>query len=229
MNLYQNSNLLNAFDLYVREQDALLPREGELSSVTLSPAFHEKMQRLLMLRKRGFYVLFGTAGRRVASILVAMLLALTTATVSVKALRESVLHFFAEVFDTHTQVTFVDETPDIDVPVETVFEPRTPTYIPEGYVMEQETEMEVAYSMVFADEVGNKIRYKQRFKDSMEFQTDTEGTQYAEITINEYIGITYSNKGIVSVVFSDDSYTYTLSGAVPSDELVQIAESIVKK
>lgn len=229
MNLYQNRNLLKAFDLYVREQDALLPREEELSSVILSPAFHEKMQRLLILRKRGFYTLFGTVGRQVASILVAVLLALTTATVSVKALRESVLHFFAEVFDTHTAVTFVDETPNIDVPVKTVFELRTPSYIPEGYAVEKEIKLEAMYSVSYVNEMGNKIRYKQFPKGSMEFQTDTEGTQYTEIAVNEYIGITYCNKGLTYIVFSDERYTYTLSGAVPSDELVQIAESIVKK
>ncbi len=226
MNLYQNSNLLNAFDLYVREQDALLPREEELSSVTLSPAFHEKMQRLLMLRKRGFYVLFGTAGRRVASILVAVLLALTTATVSVKALRESVLHFFAEVFDTHTQVTFVDETPDINVPVETVFEPRTPTYIPEGYVMEQETKLEAAYIVVYVNGDGSKLRYKQFPKGSGDMQVDTEDIVYEEIRIDEYIGITYCNKGFTYIVFSDERYTYTLSGVISMDELTKVAGSI---
>ncbi len=225
MNLYQNRNLLKAFDLYVREQDALLPSEAEASTVTLSPAFHEKMQHLLALRKRGFYVLFGTTGRQVASILVAVLLALTTATVSVKALRESVLHFFAEVFDTHTAVTFVDETPDIDVPVETVFEMQTPTYIPEGYAVERETDIASAYSIVFADAEGNKIRYKQRHKESGDMQIDTEGIVYEEITIHNYIGITYRNKGFTYIIFSDERYTYTLSGVVSLEELTKMAES----
>ena len=226
MNLYQNRNLLKALDLYVREQDALLPREEELSSVTLSPAFHEKMQHLLTLRKRGYYVLFGTIARRVASILIAVLLAFTTATVSVKALRERVVAFFTEVFDTHTAVTFVDETPDVEAAVEETFTPLTPTYIPEGYVVEREMSLQSVYRVVYINAEGSRINYLQNYKESGDVRIDTEGTQYEEIKINEYIGVTYCNKNVLTILFSDNEYTYTLSGICTLEELIKIAESI---
>lgn len=225
MNLYRNDNLRAAFDLYVRRQDALLPTEEELSSVTLSPEFHARMAKLLARRKRGYYRMFGTWGRRVASILIALLIATTTVTVSVKALREKVIEFFTEVFDTHTAVTFVDETPD--VPDEIAFEPRKPSYIPEGYVIEQEIKSSTMYVVLWADEKNNQVCYRQLQKESIEIYVDTEESIYTQIKINENSGITYSSKGFNYLMFWDDCYTYTLSGTVMLEKLVKVAESIV--
>ena len=224
MNLYRNDNLRAAFDLYVREQDALLPTEEELSSVTLSPEFHARMAKLLARRRRGYYRMFGTWGRRVASILIALLVATTTVTFSVKALREKVIEFFAEVFGTHTVVTFVDDTPD--VPDEITFEPRKPSYIPEGYVVEQEIKSSTMYVVLWTDEKNNQVCYRQLQKESIKIHVDTEEVLHTKITINSYDGISYSNKGIQTILFSDDRYTYTLSGFCSSEELIKVAESI---
>ena len=224
MNLYRNDNLRAAFDLYVREQDALLPTEEELSSVTLSPEFHARMAKLLARRRRGYYRMFGTWGRRVASILIALLVVTTTVTFSVKALREKVIEFFAEVFGTHTVVTFVDDTPD--VPDEITFEPRKPSYIPEGYVVEQEIKSSTMYVVLWTDEKNNQVCYRQLQKESIKIHVDTEEVLHTKITINSYDGISYSNKGIQTILFSDDRYTYTLSGFCSSEELIKVAESI---
>ena len=110
MKPYYNKNLREAFDLYVREQDALLPDEEELSAITLSPAYHEKMKRLLTLRKRGFYVFFGTVGRRVASILIAVVLALTSATVRLTR-KESMMARVSNSLPYHSVVKPVNSTP----------------------------------------------------------------------------------------------------------------------
>ena len=224
MNLYRNDNLRAAFDLYVRRQDALLPTEEELSSVTLSSEFHARMAKLLARRKRGYYHMFGTWGRRVASILIALLIATTTVTVSVKALREKVIEFFTEVFDTHTVVTFVDDTPD--VPDEITFEPHKPSYIPKGYVVEQEAKASTVYIIRFIDDDANQICYKQYRKESVGVQADTEEIQYVEITVNNYSGIAYHNKGFVYIIFADEYHTYTLSGTISLKELIKVAESI---
>lgn len=227
MNLNQNKNLLAALDLYARQQDELLPDDETLSGITLSPDFCAKMERLLTRRKRGFYVLFGTVGRRVASILIALLVTATAVTVSVKAWREAVLDFFSEVFEKYTQVTFEDKTPRANEPVKVVFIARTPTYIPKGYVVEREETNLDLYRVTYTNPaVQHSIRYTQRHRESGDLRVDTEGVQYEEIAIGDYRGITYSNKETTTVVFSDDSYTYTLSGYCTLEELIQIAKSI---
>lgn len=224
MNLYRNEKLLEAFDLYVREQDALLPTEEELSTITLSPEFQAKMERMLTLRKRGYYHMFGTWGRRVASILIALLVATTTVTVSVKALREKVIEFFTEVFDTHTVVTFVDDTPD--VPDEIALEPRKPSYIPEGYVMETEEYLNTSYRVAYINGNGDRIVYRQRWKDSSEIILDTENAQSCEIAVGSRHVISYISKGTTFITFTDEAYVFTLSGVLNVETLMKIIESI---
>ena len=224
MNLYRNDNLRAAFDLYVRRQDALLPTEEELSSVTLSSEFHARMAKLLARRKRGYYHMFGTWGRRVASILIALLIATTTVTVSVKALREKVIEFFTEVFDTHTVVTFVDDKQD--VPDEIALEPRKPSYIPDGYVVEEEVETYAIYRIAYIDDNGARIVYNQRRSDNKVMTLDTEGVEHRDITINTYSGVAYTNKGVNFVIFTDEKYVYAISSTLDGEELIKIGESI---
>lgn len=225
MNLYRNEKLLAAFDLYARQQDALLPTEEELSAVTLSPEFHTKMKRLLTLRKRGYYVLFGTVGRQVASVLVALLLALTTATVSVKAWRESVLNFFSEVFDTHAAVTFASDTAAVAAASEG-FVPRTPTDLPAGYAIGSEEAETDRYTVAYVHANGrDTLRYNQSRKCNY-FLIDTECGSYTEITVNGREGVFVSNKETTVLLFADDTYTYWLSGPCTAEELIRTAESI---
>lgn len=224
MNLHQNDRLWEAFDLYVRRQDAALPTEEELSSVTLSPRFHARMKKLLTRRKRGYYRLFGTWGRRVASVVLALLIAATTVTFSVRALRERVMEFFAQIFETHTAVTFVDDTPAVSDDI--VFEPRKPSYVPDGYVVEKEIESSMMCVLSFINEEGDRIRYWQRQKESTEAKIDTEGIQCTDVLIGENIGVAYTNKGINTILFSDDENTYSLSGSCTFEELVRVAESL---
>ena len=59
-------------------------------------------------------------------------------------------------------------------------------------------------------------------------QVDTEDIQYTDIIIiGDYQGVTYSNKGFLYIVFSDDKYTYTLSGDISMEELQKMAESLI--
>lgn len=226
MKLYKHAKLQEAFDLFVEQQNALLPNEETVATVTLSADFKERMRKILNRQKCGFFVLFGTVGRRVASIMIAILVAATVATISVEALRRPVVQFFTEVFERFTQVFFVDNTPDTP---QVEMEKRTPAYIPEGYVLEREEDYGFWYKVTYKNEFDKNINYVQRWKESGLLITDTENTQHAEITVGNYQGVTYENKGFVYVVFSDEQYTYTLSAPLSLDELIEIAKSIEKK
>lgn len=225
MNLYRNDNLRAAFDLYVRQQDALLPTEEELSSVTLSPEFHARMAKLLARRKRGYYRLFGTWGRRAATVLIAVLLALTTATVSVRAWREAAAQFFARVYEKYTQVWFADEE---QAAPKVAFEKRTPAYIPDGYVVEKEQKSAGKYSVTYVNDNDDWICFLQTRKQDALVQLNTEDVAYREITGNGYKGVLYVNQGATVIVFADNTYAYKLSGILSEDELMRIAESIGK-
>lgn len=221
MKRYQSETLWAAFDLYVREQEALLPDAAALAQVTLSPELDARMKKMLTRRRRGFYVLFGTVGRRVASFLIALLIATTTVTFSVKALREPVLNFFAKIFDTHTQVGFTDDASD-----EVVFVPRRPTYVPAGYAVEEETVGDRYCDITYAHANGRDILYYDQSRKGGHHQLDTEDGSYTDVTVNGWEGMVVSNKGTTTLLFADDAYTYWLSGTCTAEELLKIAESI---
>lgn len=223
MKLYKHDKLQEALDLFVRQQNALLPDDETVSEVTFSNDFKARMQKLLNRQKYGFFVLFGTAGRRVASILIAIFVAATVTTVSVDALREPVFQFFTEVFEKFTQVFFVDDTPDTS---QVEMEKRAPMYIPEGYVLERDMDLGIMYRVFYKNENGEIINYSQQIKESIEVQVDTENVQHTSIMVGNQQGVTYNNKGFNYIVFLDDKYTYVTSSSIALAELIKIAESI---
>ena len=171
--------------------------------------------------------MLGTAGRRVASILIAVLIALTSVTVSVEAVREAVKSFFAkmEVFDTHTEISFptTGENPSDTVTAVA----QEPAHIPAGYAEKERQEDIGRLSIQYINDNGGRIRFLRNKNAGATIHIDTEGITYTEITINGREGITYTKNGTTSVFLWDDGYVYTFSSAaLGEDELIKMAESL---
>lgn len=228
MNAYREKNLIEAFDLYVQQQNTLLPTDEQLREITFSPEFEAKMAQILRRRRQGYYLLFGTVARRVASIVVVLLVSAAIVTASVEALRTPVVQFFAEVYERFTQIFVADDTADLPAAVE--LEPHALTYIPEGYELDKVEELPTMSRATYKEaETGRIISFVQRQKANFELDVDTEGVVYTEINIGGYLGVTYINKDKTVIVYSDEEYTYTLTALVNLEELIQIAESIEKR
>ena len=225
MNIYKHPKLREAFDIYVREQNARLPSEEELAGITVSDEFKARMETLIRRQKCGYYVLFGTVARRVATIIIALLVGMTVTTFSVEALRQPVVRFFTEVFETFTRVIFVDDTSD---PLQVEMEKKAPTYIPDGYVVEREVDAGALYRITYVNtETGEKVFYRQQVADGNASVIDTENIDYRYVTIGSQIGIVYQNKDTNIVVFADEKYSYSFLGIIAQNELLKIAESVV--
>lgn len=224
MTFFDHSNLRRAFEEYVGVQDALLPDEEALACVTFSERFEERMRRMIRRQRYGYYVLFGTAARRVASVLIALLIAATVATVSVEALREKVAEFFVRVYEKYTQVFFVEDAPALSR--EITIEPKRPTYIPEGYEIVEEELTEVTYYVMYANDNREYFCLEQR-SNGAGIQIDTEESRYITINIIEQCAVIYQNKETISILFTDDIYSYDLCGDCSIEDLISIAESIL--
>ncbi len=224
MNMYKHPKLREAFDIYVREQNALLPSDEELVGIAFSDEFETRMEKLIRRQKHGYYVLFGTMARRVATVVIALILSMTVVTFSVEALREPVVRFFTEVFETFTRVIFMDDTFE-PAPVE--MEKKVPSYIPEGYVVESEVYTEIVYRVTYINtETRDRIYYRQEINNGKTFEMDTEGSGYHIVTLGQSEGVINENKGKITLLFTDRQYSYSLYGTVSQEELIKIAESI---
>ena len=225
MDFYHHPTLVRAFELYMEEENARLPDDEELAKITFSPEFEERMRKMFARRKYGYYTLFGTVGRRIASVSVALLLTATILTASVEAIRTPVVQFFTEVYEKFTQIFVTDDTPDAPG---LVFEPHAPTYIPEGYVVEKEEKHASAYYVTYTNDAGKRISFQQQVKDGNYQTIDTENIPHTNITIGEYEGIVYTNKGKTFLILTDEKYAYAISSILGEEELIKIAESITK-
>lgn len=215
--------LQEAFDLFAVQQNALLPDDEALSTITFSDAFQQRMHRLFRRQQYGFYVFFGTVGRRIASIAVTLLIAATAATVSIPAWRDTARDFFLRAYRIATHVCFAE---DKTIYSETrIVEPNRPTYIPEGYTVTEEERVTLSYYIAYTHDSGAHF-YLLQSMNTADIYVNTEGTYFTDITVNGRPGITYHNLGYTSILFADDKYAYHISGTCSFETLMQIAESI---
>ncbi|MBQ8683057.1 MAG: DUF4367 domain-containing protein [Clostridia bacterium] len=223
-NLYKHPKLYEAFDLYCQQWCNDLPTDEELEAITFSPSFEEKMRRILRRQKCGYYVLFGTVGRCVASVVLSLLVGMTITTFSVKALREPVVRFITEVFESFTSILFVNDEP---AESEIEMNPVVPAYIPEGYVLESENKTGILYRVVYHNaELDADLVFTQRSTKSGNLGTNTEDVEYHPVTVNGLEGVAYTQNDSTAIIFSHNNYTFTIKGPLSEEELLHIAASI---
>lgn len=188
-----------------------------------SPAFERKMDKLIKRRSLPFYMLINTAGKRIAGIVIGIIIALSAAVISVDALREGFVDFITMVFSDHSVVK----------PVETENAPET---IEEIYGITADLS---GYEIVYEsyDDTSVRIDYikddvmiifRQHIKTAT-LNHNTENSEFSEININGYNAIYYcDNHNYNKIVWDNDSYTIYLSSNIGKNELIEIAESVQK-
>lgn len=110
---------------------------------------------------------------------------------------------------------------------DTFTERYEPTYIPEGYTVTSRNINNNIHHVVFEDEAGNLIVYSQRWAD-IAVNINTEHGGYEVVSVGENEGVVYRTFESTNVIFSDGTYTYTvsLSSRDAKEELLRIARSL---
>ena len=219
-----DKKLVMAFELYNKNLCESLPTDEELKDITFSKTFENKMQKLIRAQKKSYFYLINTAGKRVAVIILAIMISLTATTFGVKAIRESVIEFITKTFEKFTEVTIESGKPESDMEIELV--KTAPQYIPEGYALETELDFGGIYRIIYNNNGNAIIDYIQQINIGTIYNADTEDVEYEKININSFEGIKYVKNGINKVVFADDTYLYTFNGKLAFEELIKMAKSI---
>lgn len=216
--------LKEAFEQYSKEYCETLPTNEQLQYITFSDQFETKMQKLVSKEKKFYYYWVNTVGKRVAAIVLAALIGLTTMTFSVKALRESFIEFMVQTFEKFSLITFNTENED-DTPV--VFKKIPLGYIPEGYVKDIEEEDASGYLVSYlGKDISDSIIYSQDIAKGSTQVANTENTTYEKIIINGCEAMYFENKGAKVVIFTYGEYVFTISATVDEETIIKIAESI---
>lgn len=222
----EKSVIYEAFDMYYINYCKTIPSNEELSYITFTKDFEEKMQKLIESERKFYFYWVNTVRKRVAIIILAIIISLTSATFGVKAIREPVIRFIIETFEKFANIIFVNEEPET-LTDDFIFEKETLSYIPEGFVLETEIDNGTIYQVLYTNtEVNSTLMYIQQINDNSTMQLNTENVTYENMTINGNQAIFYSNLGTQTIVFSNNKYVYTIATTESKEELIKIAESI---
>ena len=222
----EKSVIYEAFDMYYINYCKTIPSNEELSYITFTKDFEEKMQKLIESERKFYFYWVNTVRKRVAIIILAIIISLTSVTFGVKAIREPVIRFIIETFEKFANIIFVNEEPET-LTDDFIFEKETLSYIPEGFVLETEIDNGTIYQVLYTNtEVNSTLMYMQQINDNSTMQVNTENVTYENMTINGNQAIFYSNLGTQTIVFSNNKYVYTIATTESKEELIKIAESI---
>ncbi len=211
-----------AFDGYRQDWCAALPNGG---AVALSPATTQKMQRQVRRRAKVYYPLFGTTARRVASVVVALFIAMNAVVLNVESLQQGLVRMVTKITEDWTNITFENKGEAVKVP----FEKKTPQYLPESYHIKDEEERLKGIWQEYVG-FGGHFTYDQSMHNgnALKIKVNTNYVQPTDITINGLPGIIFTSITGTQLLFYDDIYVYHFSGSdsISWSEYVKMAESI---
>lgn len=208
-----------------------IPPERELKH-HFSRRFRRKMRALIRYERRTPRMRKAVHCMKVAAAAFAVVLSLTFgALMSVEASRTRIIEIITNVL---RDAVSLHISIDNGAPSDLVLRPITPTYVPEGYCVVDETLNEMDYVVVYEyeNETETMICYNQHLMNATGMLIDTEDVYMSteKIGSQEIQVIVKPSKNYCSLYWHDDYYFYSLSGNhIESDELLNMVKSIIGK
>ena len=224
-----NPQLLRALRQAQDEKTDAIIEASKNSTHVASEHFKREMERLARAQRKPYYKYTNTRAKKAVLALAAAFILMITTVFSVSALREPVVKFFIEVYELFSSV-FFEKTPQEESIPTTLEQIYLPTYIPDGYSLDEASSIEMSGQVSFRYYGNNEIlEYKQFLLDSAGFTINTEGIVYEDILVGEYKGIYCSNLGSQTILWANDQYGFSLAGPVPKEKLLAMALSLKEK
>lgn len=217
-----NNNLKRALDEALSGEYYLLLNGKHIPEHKFSGKFEKKMNKLIKRRRKPYFHVINTVGKRAACIIIAFLTASTATVMSVDALREAVIGFFMKTFDTYSLVKLVDDGSHPDT-IEEIYEI---TYDLSGYRVEWEDNSISTRQSIYCK--GDKyIYFFQYSRDIGDFFANTEDAVIYKTEINGYDGIYYlDNNDYNTFIWDDGRYTFRIGTNLDKNEAYEIAKSV---
>ena len=213
-----------AFEKYYEEFFKNYPSKEAMESVTFSEKFERKMERLIRRQKKPYYFMINTVAKRVAMIILSIIISLTVVTFSVEAIREPVVKFIVETFEKFSSIVFENGETE-----EFAFVKAEPKYIPDGFVVLETIKHEAIYEITYQNVNDSYIFYSQKINHGQSFDLNTENANYhKKIYIGENQGYINKNKKRISVILGNKQYVFYISvpDTISESELIKMVESL---
>ncbi len=192
---------------------------------TFSPKFEKRMNKLIRRRKKPYYKIINTAGKRVAVIVGFFVIISFSTIMSVDALREAFKNFFVSIFEKFSIVRSSDESSSPDS-IEAIY---TITSGLGKYTISYQEQDEISNNTVYEDEDGHTIDFCQYVKSAYDTMINTENTVIESIDINGKEAMIYrDNHNYHIIIWDIGDYIITINSNIGKDELISIAKSVQK-
>ena len=202
-----------------------IPTDDEIAKThEFSKKFESKMKKLRKRAKHKYVYIFNKPIRR-AAVIVACILIMFTASLSIEAVRTPVIDFCVTVYEKFTSIFFVsDDGSELVYPmeIETLY---TPAYIPDGYSLIEEENDAGTRELIYANADGDEICFQQYILTS-NITIDAEEIIIEDIFIHTFEGIFHSKNGVNHILWHDNQYSYLIIGKIDKDVILNMAESI---
>ncbi len=197
-----------------------VPPENEINHV-FSEKYLKAKARLLRKLKKQHLKHTNTVVKRVAVIIACCFIAATSA-LSVEAVRNKIVEFFYNVFDTHTEI--VSDDSEKRTTVETYY---TLAYIPEGYTVDIEDVNSNGVYFTAKNNNSQQISFEQALSYDSLLSFDSENTDVIETIINKTPCIMIKQNFDYIFYWEFDGYGFTLT--YPDDLGENFAEEVIGK
>lgn len=168
----------NAFREVVSSEFSHIPNDESSINYTFSERFNKKMEKLLRLQKKVYYNFINTASKRAAIICLVIVTLFTTAC-GVKTIREPIVNFFMEVYESFTKYFFDGET------AETITKEFSIKALPEGFEQTDVAKSDIHITTTYENRSGTIIEFSQTITEDTEHILDAEHGNTEKIMVSD--------------------------------------------
>lgn len=216
--------LMNAFREAATYEFRDIPRDDAQIPHKFSAEFEYKIAKLIQKEKSFFWHFVNTASKRVALIVLVFVMLFTTAC-SVKAIREPIVRFLTEVYETFTEYFFEGEKTTV------ITEKYYILAIPDGFVKESVYETDTTINIVYRSGENNTVHYTQAVTDETTIYLDTEKADSKTISVSEYEVHLYAQEGVLYAMWTSNGYYFEIIcyGDFSEDDIISLIQSVSTK
>ena len=215
------AELKNAFREAASYEFREVPRDDSQIQHEFSPEFEQKIKKLIRKEKKFFWHFVNTASKRVAVIAAVLVMLLTTAC-SVEAIREPIVQFLIEVYETFTEYTFEGEKTD------TISKEYQISTVPKGFTQTSYTKDDTGITTTYENEHGDLIRFAQLVTDDTNLSIDVEKGETTIIDVSGREVYLYKMDNLIYSMWIEDTYLLEVvcRGSFTEQDVIDIIENI---
>lgn len=211
----------NAFREVASLEFSNIPMNEDSIDFIFSECFNKRMSKLIRTQKKAYYNFVNTTYKRIAIICVVLFTMLTTAC-SVKTIREPIVSFIKQVYESFTHYSYSGKTTD-KIVKESIIK------VPDDFNQTKKIKNDALIATEYTNDVGDIIEFKQMtteysigyFVDNENGDIKTQRINGIEVELKER----YDTK---SAIWSENGYIFAIDcyGNIDWDTIKQMIGSI---